>query len=210
MFVIVYNNNVILGPMKWNRYRFENEIQEECDVQYSLPDRNDSLEVITVNDNIKIYPVEGSPNPEYNPKIQFLNGPYWTYTDTAAISSYVAENLPIDAVKNMLKEQVGAERWKKENAGTVVNINGTDYNFATDRDTRALLASSTSLETINWKMDRETWIAMTGADVQSALNTILSHVQSCFDWELSKLQAIDACTSLEELDAFVIIDEEQE
>lgn len=204
MFVIVYNNNVILGPMRWNRYRFENEIQDECEVTASLPDRNDSDLAVTVNDEIKIYPIEGTPNPEFNPKIQFLNGPYWTFTETHAVCSYVAEDLSVDAVKSSLKEQAAAERWKKENAGVTVSINGSDYRFSTSKETRSILANSTSLESINWKFDRDTWLNMTGAQVQTVLNSVLTHVQSSFDWELAKLEEIDACTTLQELDAVTI------
>lgn len=207
MFVIVYNNNVILGPMRWNRFRFENVIQEECEVTCSLPDRNDGLEAFTVSDDVKILPVVGTPDPVFNPKIEFLNGPFWEFTDTQAISSYRVENLGIEAVKNMLKEQVAAERWKKENSGVLVPVNGADYSFASDKDTRAVLSNSTNLTSINWKINRDVWINMTGADAQNILNAILNHVQSCFDWELSKIQEIDACTTLQELDELTIIEE---
>lgn len=205
MFVIVHNNNVILGPMRWNRFRFENEIQEECDFSVTLQDKNDDLMPVFVSEEIKILPVQGTQDPEFNPKIEFLNGPFWEFTSLAAIQSYRVEPLPIDAIKNSLKDQVSAERWRKENSGIIVSIGGTEYKFNTDKETRLVLQNaSVNLDSINWKQDRETWMQLSSADVQSVLSTILSHVQSCFDWEFTKIQEIDACVTREELVAVVI------
>lgn len=207
MFVIVYNNSVILGPMRWNRFRFENEIQEECDFSVSLLDRNDNLDAVIVSDNIQILPVQGTENPQFNPKIEFLNGPFWEFTDKSAIQSYRVESLPIDAVKNMLKEQVAVERWNKENSGTKITLNDVEYSFGTDKETRSILQNAVShLDGINWKHDRDTWILMTKENIQNTLSGILSYVQSCFDWEFNKIQEIDACETLKELDSVIIVD----
>lgn len=210
MFVIVHNNYVILGPMRWNRFRFENVIEEECEVSYSLPDRNDDLSPILISDDLKILPIQGTENPEFNPKIQFLNGPFWEFTDEVAISSYRVEDLPVDAVKNMLKEQVSAERWTKENAGVTVTINNTEYKFASDKTTRSTIQQLllTPSDT-NWKFDREVWVTFTNAELHAVLTSILDHVQECFNWEFDKFAEIDNCSTLAELDA-VIIREEQE
>lgn len=204
MFVIVNNNNVILGPMRWNKFRFENVIQEECEFSCDLPARNDDNKVITVSESIKIMPILGTDTPEYNPKIQFLQGPFWTYTGTHAVYSYVPEYMNIDSVKEMLKEQVTSERWNKENAGVEVSINEQAYNFKSDRETRTILSNSVNLDSINWKFDRDTWLTMSGAQTQQVLESVLAHVQEAFNWELAKINEINACTSLEQLDAVVI------
>lgn len=209
MFVIVYNNFVTLGPMRWNRFRFENEIQEECEVTVTLPDRNDNMEPIIVSDEVKILPIQGTENPEFNPKIEFLNGPYWEFTDSVAIMSYRVEDLNLDAAKSMLKQQTADVRWKKEMSGVEVAINGTTHKFATDRDTRNVLQShiTAGLESVNWKFNTDTWIQLTQAQLQEVLSATLTHVQSAFDWEMQKNTEIDSCTTLTELDAVVIIEE---
>lgn len=205
MFVIIYQNSVILGPMRWNRFRFENEIQEECEFSVTLPDVNNAP--IVVSDEIIILPIQGTPTPEFNSKVEFLNGPFWEFTDSVAIMSYSVEPLEINAVKNMLKEQVTTERWNKENAGVQVTLNTISYNFPTDRETRTIFQNAIlNLDTINWKLDRETWIPLTKPDIQTILNTLLNYVQSCFDWEFTKFNEIDACTTLAELDAIVIVE----
>lgn len=205
MFVIVYNNSVVLGPMRWNRFRFENEILEECDVTVTLPMRNDNLDPIAVSDEIKILPIQGTPDPAFNPKIEFLNGPFWEFTDSTATMSYRVEKHSIDAVKSMLKDKVATERWNRENSGVLVSLNGIEYKFKSDKETRAVLQSAASnIDGINWKHDKETWIQMSNADVQAVLNSILTYVQSCFDWEFAKFQEIDRCETLEQLDSIVV------
>jgi len=200
MFVIVHDNTVILGPMRWSRFKFENTILEECEVDTTLPATNDNLDPITVSDNIKILPIQGTQNPEFNPTIEMLHGPFWEFTDTVAIMSYIVQSLPLDAAKAMLKDRVAAERWNKENSGVTVNLNSTDYKFGTDKATRLVLMNAqASSDDINWKQDRETWVILTPADVQTVLSAVLAHIQSSFDWEYTKLQAIDACASSEDL-----------
>ena len=200
MFVIVHDNTVILGPMRWSKYKFENVILEECEVDITLPATNDNLDPITVSDNVNILPVQGTENPEFNPTIEMLHGPFWEFTDTVAIMSYIVQPLPLDAAKAMLKDRVAAERWTKENSGVTVNLNGTDYSFGTDRATRLVLMNAqASTDNINWKQDRETWVTLAPSDVQTVLSTVLVHVQSSFDWEYTKLQAIDACATSEDL-----------
>ena len=203
MFVIVHDNTVILGPMRWSQYKFQNTIFEECEVSATLSATNDNLDPITVSDNIKILPVQGTQNPEFNPAIEMLNGPFWVFTDTVATMSYRVESLPLDAAKNFLKDRVAGERRKKEKAGKKVTLNGVEYNFDTDRETRAILSSAAAnTNNTNWKQNSDTWVEMTQAEVQTVLNAVLAYVQTCFDWEYTKLQDINNCTTLDQVVAF--------
>jgi hypothetical protein len=186
--------------MRWSRFKFENVILEECEVDTTLPATNDNLDPITVSDNIKILPIQGTQNPEFNPTIEMLHGPFWEFTDTVAIMSYTVQPLALDAAKAMLKDRVAAERWTKENSGVTVNLNETDYKFGTDKATRLVLMNAqASTNDTNWKQDRDTWVTLTPANVQTVLSAVLAHVQASFDWEYIKLQAIDACASSEDL-----------
>lgn len=202
MFVLVHNNSVILGPVKWSRYRFENAIQEECDYSVSLLDRNDNFLAINVTDDIKILPVITSPNPEFNAKIQILHGPFWEFTAEAAISSYQVVPLPVDAVKNQLKAQAADIRWQKLNQK--VEVNGVHY--GTDSQTTLALQQAfvSNLEQLNWKVNSDTWVELTQTHVNDILAAISAHIQICFDWEKSKVDEINACSTLEELDAIVV------
>jgi hypothetical protein len=213
MFVIVYNNSVILGPMRWNRYRFENQIKEECEVSSTLPDRNDNFDAIIVSEQVKILPIQGTSDPVFNSRIEYLHGPFWEFTDKVAIQSYTVEKYNIDAVKNFLKAETSNQRWIKQNQLTSVTVgnNNDSHVFSTDEKTRTALQQAllSGLESLNWKFNTDKWVTLSSADVQSALNQIITHIQTCFDWEMNKIAEIDACTTHEELDNLIIVEEQQ-
>jgi hypothetical protein len=206
MFVIVYNNSVILGPMRWNKFRFENEILEECEVTKSLPNKNED-QVITVSENIKIYPVQGSPNPQFNPIIEHLNGPFWEFTETHAISSYQVQSLPIDAVKNTLKSETATERYSREIAGIKITIQETEVTIDTNRGDRDIFVQKFLLmsesDTVQWKFP-EGWLTLSKTELGTIVSAGSNHVQSQFDWEATKIAEIDACETLEQLSEIVI------
>lgn len=210
MFVIIHNNFVVLGPMRWNRFRFENFLEEELETAFTLQQSNEDTPVI-VSDDIKILPTQGTQDPAYNPKIEMLHGPMWEFTDTHAISSYEVWPMRVEAVKSMMKEQAGAERYNREITTVDVTIAGEVHKFSTSRDTRnviqnALQASATSF---NWKMDRDVWVTLTNTELQAILDAISAHVQSCFDWEFNIIAEINAASTLTELDAIVIVEPKQ-
>lgn len=196
MFVIVYNGNVILGPMRWNSYRFQEVILDDCDLAITLDSRNDTSSVITVSDDIKIYPITAEPNPSFNVKTEFLHGPFWTFTETHAVQSYQVEQLPLAAARNFLKAQIADTRWAKENTTINVVINGVEYGFDTDITTRSKFHQyiTSSVETVNWKLDQDSWITLSMPDINTIFNAITAHVQAAFDWENAKMQEINAAT----------------
>lgn len=210
MFVIVYQNSVILGPMRWNRFRFENTIFEDCEeFSVTLADRNDDLTAVVVSDDIKILPVQGTPNPEYNSKIEILHGPFWEFTDTAAISSYTVLPLPVDAVKNQLKAVLANQRYIKEVKGTTVTVQGTEVTVDTARGVRDTLTQKYLLmddyDTVQWKFP-QTWLTLSKAEVGNIVRAGADYVQAQFEWEAGLIAEIDNATTLEQLDAIVIIE----
>ena len=102
--------------------------------------------------------------------------------------------------------EVAAERWRKETLGVKVTIQGTEYSFASDRDTRNILqnALNSGLNELNWKINSTTWLTLTTSDIQTILQTILTHVQSCFDWEKTTIETIQSFTTHQQLVDIVI------
>ncbi len=209
MFVIVYENRVILGPMRWNRYRFENEIAEECDVVATLPNRNDSFDPIVVNESIKILPIQGTENPPYNPTIEILHGPFWTYTDTRAVMSYQVMPMQLDAAKNQLKAVVADERWRREVGGFDMELQNQTVRIDTARGSRDVYAQQYMLlgdaETVNWKFPG-VWLTLSKAELGAIASSVTAHVNAAFAWEVAKISEIDSCLTLEELAAVAITD----
>jgi hypothetical protein len=192
MFIITYNDNVILGPMKWNARRFTEVIEEDCEITITLPLTNEPERYYEVNQDIKIWPVQSTVNPDYNIKTEFLNGPFYEYVDGVAYSSMVVSQLPLIAAQNFAKRDVSISRWKKQNSGVQVTLNGIEYTFVTDLQTKSTFHQyiTSNLESINWKIDQDTWIVLSKSDIQTVFNSIVNHIQSAFDWELEKYSEI--------------------
>jgi hypothetical protein len=214
MFVIVYQNSVILGPMRWNRFRFENTIFEDCEEFFvTLADRNDDLTPVIVSEDIKILPVQGTPSPEHNSKIEMLHGPFWEFTDNMAISSYTVLPIPVDAVKNQLKAVLANERYNKEVAGTTFTIQNTVITIDTARDTRNNLIQQYVLmnesDTVQWKF-RETWLTLTKVEVGEIVRAGANYIQTQFQWEANLIVEISNATTLEDLASIVIVEVESQ
>lgn len=201
MFVIAYDNQVVLGPMRWNKYRFQNFLREEHELESNLPDSNVS-DVVTVAENCKIYPIKGTENPVFNPVIEMLHGPFWEFTDTVAIFSYVVQPLPKDAIVNMLKSETATERYNREISGTKVTIQGIEVTVDTNRGSRDIFVQKYLLmsdtETVQWKFP-EAWLTLTKTELGQIVSAGAAHVQAQFDWESTKVAEIESCTTHKEL-----------
>lgn len=207
MFVIVHDNRVILGPMRWNRFRFENEIFEECEISVTLPNRNDAFEAINVSDCIRILPIQGTENPPYDTVIETLHGPFWQFTDTHAISSYEVMKLPVDAVKNQLKAKAAEERWRCEIAGFDLELQGQTVRIDTNRGSRDGYAQQYMLladgSTVNWKFS-SCWLTLSKTELGTIAAAVTAHVNNSFNWEAEKISEIDACLTLEALSSVTV------
>ncbi len=201
MFVIVHDNFVILGPIKWHKNSFERVILEECEYECSLPARNDELMPITVADNIKILPVQSLPTPNYDSIFEFLNGPFWEFTEDCALMSFKVEPIKNDAVKSTIKALVSDRRWRLEESGEVdvVLASGEAIKFPSDRQTRAVLNAIVPEPIIRFKLNTDNWLTLADTDLIVIKDAISAHVQQCFNWEYTKLQQVDASTTVEEL-----------
>ena len=202
MFVIVNEGYVIKGPNDWNKLRFEEVLREECEVEYTLETRNDDSLPVIVSDTVKILPVVGLSQPEFNPTIEYLNGPFWNFTDTTAEMYYQVENLNVDVVKNFFMEKVTAHRYIKETSGVKTTIQGTEVSVDTGREARNIFVQAFSTlsdtDTVNWKFP-ESWLTISKAELGTVIAAGRDHIQSCFDWENTWHGRVNAATTLDGL-----------
>jgi hypothetical protein len=198
MFVIVYNNQVILGPMPWRKFFFENIIEEDCEVQVTLPQKNDVP--YTVNDEIVILPARYT-HEEHNPITQKHNGPFWTITETEAVGNFVAIDKDVEHLKSELKQIVADKRWKKEVGGIKVTINDIEYSVDTSREGRKIYIEQLQMNSssYDWKFN-EGYVTLSLVDLQNIVQSINEHIQNCFAEERNRINLIDSKTSLEDLE----------
>lgn len=210
MFVIVSQGYVIDGPKPWNFRAFEYTLQNDLEINYSLPTIKNDREPIIINNDVKILYARYD-QPSYNSKIEYLDGPFWTFSDTEAVGTFQVMPANIEWVKKELKNRLAYNRWAREESGTTAVIQGYTLTIDTRRGFRDIFLQKYQLmgdsDTVGWKFPVEAlWLTLTKADLGIALQAIVTHVQVQFDWEAGISNSIDACTTLAELDAVDIGD----
>lgn len=205
-YVLVNNNQVLNGPRNWNYRSFESTLEEDLGITIKLPMKKEDTSVFVVDEVTKIYPSELL-YPEYNSKIEYLHGPFWTFSEDKAIGTFEIKPNEILGVKNVLKAQAASVRWQKEIAGIKALVQGIEVTLDTSREGRNIFVQKLLLmsgdETVKWKFP-EGWLVISREELSQLVTSGVSHIQRQFDWEASKLQEIDACQTLEELDRIEI------
>lgn len=201
LFAVVYEKHVIVGPSRWNAIKFKQAIFDECEVEVELPDSNNQKQVFSFSDDLFILSVSVADTPYNDPSFERLDGPFWEFVNDYVIMSFRVETINVEASKSFLKEKISNSRKQRETEKVTVEINNIQYKFDTDKDTRNIIQThiSTKLQTVNWKIDQDTWLILTTIDLQNILYAIMQHIQSCFDWELSEIERINACDNIETL-----------
>ena len=206
MYVLVENDIVINGPRPWSFRAFQSTLREELDITVALPTAKSDGLPINIAEGVRILPVDIT-LPEYNPKIQFLHGPFWTFSSDVASGTYQVENLDIGTVKSNLKNIVAANRYNREIAGCTCVLQNITVSIDTTRDGRNIFVQKYLLmaenDTVEWKFP-EAWLNITKAELGEVVQCGAAHIQDQFNWEASKVIEIDAATTLSELDAIVL------
>lgn len=208
MYVITHHHDydeVLLGPIAWNPRYIASVLQSDLDL--------DQAPNVVASDEQRV-PYDILPNvrvrkvttvyAELNAKIQRHEGPFWTYENDEAVATWTAVDKPIDLVKGELISQVAFERYKKENAGVTLTVQGVEVWCDTSRGNRDIFFQKYAVmgenETVNWKFPN-TWLTLTKAELGAIVAQGTAYIQGCFDWEVQKAAEINACTTLAELDA---------
>lgn len=206
MFVLVENNNVILGPIHWNQRMFQSVINDELEIVANIPMSNNKSLPVDVTDIVKILPAVLVYPDTHNQKIEQLAGPMWTITPTLATGTFVNAPKDIKVVQNELKAIVADNRWKQEVSGIKVIIQGQELSISTARDNRDIYMRALQLnqDGNKWKFGN-IWLTLSIVELQTIVDAIITHVQSAFDWEHTKISEIDGATDLSMLDAILLM-----
>ena len=153
--------------------------------------------------------------PENDTKYHNIGNFTWEITKENDVPVKVLLTYPIidktlEEVKELRKQEVSPYRREKENTTISVNLNGTSVEVSTSREERLLLASKLSAAPgpHNFKFSN-TWLEITIEQLQTIVSEIDVKVQEAFDWELSKLQEIDACETIDSVYDVVVREQPQ-
>ena len=206
MYAIVHNNFVILTQPNWNTRMFTNILEEECGIQKRILLADEQTLPMILNDYTKILRVITN-YPEYNPKIEWLDGSNYTVTEDNVVANYTVKPLDIIIAKGNLIDKLPALRYEIEKKSIDITVQDLNLNISTDRETRSTFTNkllAIGENTINFKF-QEGWLNLSKADLEYIIQQIDFAVQEAFDWELSKTNEINACQTHEEINNIVLV-----
>lgn len=205
-YTLLQDNRIVVGPRDWSPRYFEYFLQE-LGHETSLSD-SPIIEPLVFSETVKLVPTIDEQTPQINAMFEVLAGPNFKFDENNNhVSYYVAQPLDISVAKANLKAAAANVRWTKEVTPIVRRINGKELTLATDREARAIFAQALSFVpddySSEWKFEQG-FVSINKADLQSIVSEIITHVQSCFDWESAKSREIDAAQNVEELKLIVL------
>lgn len=125
-----------------------------------------------------------------------------TIVDKSHVMFYVAQELPIETIRNNLFATVANNRWTKETTSIIRTINDKTITIYTDRGSRTSYTQALILADDNysaqWKFP-EGFFVLNKSDLQLIVNEVVAYVQTCFDWESTKTNEIKSTATVEGL-----------
>ena len=212
---LIHNNSLELGPFGMNVHYINQEL-EELEVEERVsPESFSSLPIHFSDGLTHLVPIERI-IPENNPKYHNVENFTWEIVEEDGVPTKVLLTYPItdktlEEVKALRKQEVAPYRKEKENTTITLTINDTVVEVVTSREERVLLASklSASPGPHNFKFSN-TWLEITTEELQYIVSEVDKVVQEAFDWELAKLQEIDACETIDEVYEVVVRERPEE
>lgn len=212
---LIHKDTLILGPMGFNVLMINFELEDlEVDGKVT-PQSYTDLPIHFSDGHTHLLPIE-SIIEEKNPKYYRLGNVEWEIVKENDIPikvkfTYPAVDRTLDEVKEERRREIAPIRREKENTTINLIVKNTEIQVLTSREERILLASklAASPGPHNYKF-QNAWLEITTEELQYILNEIDKVVQSAFDWELSKLQEIDSCETIDDVYDVVIREQLQQ
>jgi hypothetical protein len=209
---LIHNNSLELGPFGLN-VRYINQELEELEVEERVSPQSFSQLPIHFSDGLTHLLPSERVIPENDPKYHNVGNFTWeiiTENDVPAkvVFTHEVADKTLEEVKALRKQEVSPARKQKENTITTLTVNNIAVEVSTSREERLMLASklSASPGPHNFKF-KNTWLEITAEELQYIVSEVDKVVQEAFDWELAKLQEIDACETIDEVYDVVIVEQ---
>ena len=211
---LIHNNSLELGPMGFN-VKYINADLEDLEVEERISPQSYTDLPIHFSDNQTHLVIIEKVVPENDAKYHNIGNFTWEIIKENDVPVKVLLTYPIidktlEEVKELRKQEVSPYRKEKESAIITLTVNNTEVQVSTSREERLLLASKLSAAPgpHNFKFSN-TWLEITTEQLQTIVSEIDVKVQEAFDWELSKLQEIDACETIESVYDVVVREQPQ-
>jgi hypothetical protein len=209
MYALVHNSQLILGPIKYNYLLINGEL-EELEINAKVSPRDYERVPIIFDANTALVSVVQT-IPTYDERFESLGNFEWSifqengYPERVDMT-YTINNKTLEQIKEEYKARVAPIRWEKENGQLItITVNNTQVQVYTSREERdqfvSKLVSCSGIQnaTHNYKFRNDVWVEIGCTEIEYILQQIDMVVQDAFDWEYTKLQEIDACTTGQEV-----------
>ncbi len=201
---LIHNNSLELGPIGFN-VKYINADLEDLEVEERISPQSYTDLPIHFSDGLThLLPIE-KVVPENDPKYHNVGNFTWEIIEEDGTPVKVRFTYPIvdktlEEVKALRKQEVSPYRKEKENTIITLDVNGNSVQVSTSREERVLLASKLSAapDSHNFKF-LSGWLEVSTENLQYIVSEIDKVVQAAFDWELAKIQEIDACETIDEV-----------
>ena len=201
---LIHNNQLILGPIKFNHLMIKSEL-EDLNITDEISFQSYQKLPIHFSDGLTHLLPSEEIIENYDGKYQYVGNLTWEIVELDNIPIKVNFNYPIinktlDQSKNEVKAKLAPLRRKKENTILKININDTEIEVSTSREERMIISSKivSSSGPYNYKFNN-TWVEITKEQLQHICTLIDTKIQEAFDWEYSKIQEIDNCSTIDEV-----------
>lgn len=201
---LIYNNSLILGPIGCNVRMINSEL-EELEVEETITPQSYTNLPIHFSDGLTHLLLIEKDIPSHDPKYHNVGNFTWQIIEENGVPSKVLLSYPIvnktlEEVKEIRKQEIAPYRREKENTTITLTLNGIEVEVSTSREERLLLASKliAAPGPHNFKF-QNTWLEITTEQLQTIVSEIDAKVQEAFDWELTKLQEIVACETIDDV-----------
>lgn len=211
---LIHNNSLILGPMGFN-VRYINSELEDLEVEERISPQSYIDLPIHFSDNLTHLVLIEKDIPQHDPNYYNIGNFTWEILKENDIPVKVKLVYPIaektlEEVKEIRKQEIAPIRREKENTIISLTVNNTLIEVSTSREERLLLTNklSASPGIHNYKF-KNTWLEISEENLQYIISEINKVVQEAYDWELLKIQEVDACETIDDVYNIVFQDSER-
>jgi hypothetical protein len=204
MYALIHDSQIILGPIGFN-YRMINSELEELGLYHRVIPKDYDRVPIYFDEKTCLLPVFEN-IPYHDGRFQRVENFEQNIIKENDIPvkvemNYSVHDKTLDEIKQEYKEKLPPLRKIKENTLIDIEINGIVINISTSVSERLSLVSKliASSEPHNFKFNNGIWMQISAAQLEYIISQIDTKVQEAFDWEYSKVQEIDLCTTGEEV-----------
>ena len=203
MHALIHKDQVISGPRSWDRDFFTFILQNNnVHIDKPIPrfELDDQPYIIDQDTMIMRAEIVQS---GLNPLVEYYQGPTWELLEDKALAHYEVMDINVEFAKNNFKSFLADKRYEKEIKGIKTTIQDLEVSIDTSRDGRNAFVQKYLIMmgtdgTIKWKFP-EGWLTLTYSELGQCVTAATNYVQSCFDWEKTYNDQIEASTSKEEL-----------